>query len=353
MRISLLPGCLVTAVLVLFSACLHSPVALKEPPEFQVDFSEIWLSFQYDFPLFVHKDINWLEFGDEYYYLVNECSSMEEFYSVLGDMLAQLEDRTIGFETFEGDPDFPVPPEDWVFPWQNEYTSNVDSTVLVNNYLNQYSFVPCTLGVAFCDPELLPYMMLSRVPWDFDEEAIFMVDSFVALCNDLSASAVILDLRIQNQRYGHSDSVAGRFTGETYSSITLRSRDGPDYWNYFDNPQTVRRAGPEQFTGTVIVLMGEQNRGINERLCAEFGYNSKAVLVGETTMGSVSEIGSLITTNWIHVRVPDETVMMRDGTWLEGAGVPVDIYVETSPGDFAAGVDPVIEYAIELLDQYR
>jgi len=224
----------------------------------------------------------------------------------------------------------------------------------MNNYLQQYSFQPCTLGMGYCDPELLPYLMIDTLLSDDDDEAMLVVDSFVSLCNNLSIPAIILDFRVQSQRSNSlSDSLAGRFTETMYSSVTLRSRGGPDYWNYFDVVQAVRRTGPEQFIGTVLVLVGEQTRGATEVLCAELGYNRKVVLIGDQTMGSVSFFHGGNTTSGIHYRVPYQTVVMHDGTWLEGVGVPVDVHVETTPGDFASGIDPVLEYAIDLLSQYR
>jgi len=345
------------AISILFTGCLHSPVAPRESSDFIEDFEEIWFSYQWEYPLFMYREINWLEVGNEYYYLVNQCTTREDFYLLLEDLLGMFQDSAICFETYEEDPSNPgdiAPPESWVYPWQKEYTSNVDYDVLVDNYLQQYGLQVCTLGVACCDPELLPYLMIDHLPADYQgSEAMQFVDSFISLCNSLGTPAIILDLRVQNQRGTMSNSLPGRFTESTYTSVILRSRAGPDYWNYYDVVQAVKRSGPEQFTGTVYVLMGEQNCGAAEILCAELSYNPKVVLVGDQTMGSVSIYGGITTTSNIHVRVPQKTVLMRDGTWLEGVGVPVDVYVETTPGDFTSGVDPILEYAIEQLEQYR
>ena len=338
------------ALSILFTGCLHSPVAPQESSDFIEDYMEIWFSYQWEYPLFMYKEIDWLEVGNEYYSRVNECNTREEFYLVLEDLLAILQDGTIRFETWEEDPLIPAPPESYVYPWQNEYTPNVDHDVLVDNYLQQYGLQVCSLGVACCDPELLPYLMVNQTPYG---ESLEFIDTFIARCNELSLPAVILDLRVQNNRYGMSDSLPGRFTESTYTSVILRSRAGPDYWNYYDEVQAVRRAGPEQFTGTVYVLMGEQNCGSAEILCAELSYNPNVVLIGDRTMGSVSFTQTRSTTSHISFGIPKQTVLMRDGTWIEGVGVPVDVYVETTPGDFASGVDPVLEYVIEQLDQYR
>jgi len=132
----------------------------------------------------------------------------------------------------------------------------------------------------------------------------------------------------------------------------FRSRNGPEYWNYFDNVNAIHSSGPDQFLGTVIILVGEQNRLGIEIMCADMINNTRVVLVGDTTMGSVSFSGGLATTNGIFLKATAGTVLTREWEWIEGVGLPPDHFVESSPEDFAAGVDPVLEYAIELLEQY-
>ena len=50
--------------------------------------------------------------------------------------------------------------------------------------------------------------------------------------------------------------------------------------------------------------------------------------------------------------VPFTTVLTYDKHWIEGNGIYPDILVNTSEADFAAGVDPVLDYAIEMLGSF-
>lgn len=343
---------LVAAALLAASSCLHSPEEIAESSELIPEFIGIWMAFQSDCVLFDYKGINWVEVGSDFYDMFEACESREQFYDNLGEMLFMIGSTAAGFETFEGEPLAWPSPEDWVYPWIPEYTSNSDLDMLVENYLDQYGFETCTLGVGICDPELLPYINLSRSVGG--TALLNVISSFVTQCNSLGLDAVIVDLRHASDRMnGSSDQIAGFFTDKTYTTYISRTRNGPEYSNYFDNPQAVHSYGAQQFTGTVIVLTGRQIDGGMEWLSADFSFNENALLVGDTTMGCPDFSVLFSSETFIHARIPTTTIVFRDGTWIHGNGIPPDIYVETTPGDLASGIDPVFEYALELLAGYR
>ncbi len=339
------PYPLASSFFLLLLGCLYSPGEIQKPADHMEDFTGIWIAYQNNTVLFACKDIDWMIIGNEYYDAFLECATMEEFYLILEEMLAEIGDPVVCFEKEEGYPSS----EDWVYPTSEVFFSNSDYITLVDNYLNDYGYYEDTLGLGYCDPELLPYVNLSNLLGNEGDIAQF-AGLFIAECNDAGVETIIIDLRHQGTRtFFYPEDLPGRFTGTIYNTYIKRTRNGPDYDNYFDDPQAVQSYSGEVFQGDIILLTGEQIRGGIEWLCTDFMFNPNVVAVGDTTMGSVSIPTTFISSSDIHVRIPKTTIYLRDGNWLEGNGMAPDIFVETTPADLAAGTDPVFEYALELI----
>ncbi|MCK5035119.1 MAG: hypothetical protein KAS73_04430, partial [Candidatus Sabulitectum sp.] len=120
---------------------------------------------------------------------------------------------------------------------------------------------------------------------------------------------------------------------------------------YWDDRPAVFPAGSQQYTGTVFLLVGENCNDKSENMTANFMNFPNVVLVGDTTRGSVSYVSlKSITENW-KCAVVKETILTNGKHWIEGAGIPPDVFVEVTEADFAAGVDPVLDLAIEMLEE--
>ncbi len=77
------------------------------------------------------------------------------------------------------------------------------------------------------------------------------------------------------------------------------------------------------------------------------------VLVGDTTGGSVSALSNVEIADLWYTQVVQKTILTYQKHWIEGAGIPPDFYVKSTESDFAAGIDPVLDFALELLEEYR
>ncbi len=348
-------------VLVLvFAGCLHSPQAIEEPGEFSGSFIDLFEAYEIGCPYFVHKGIDWKEFGDLYYPQAVECTTGDQLIEVITDMLAELQDPVIAIRVF-GDKSelFEI-----IHPYTREYESNYDMDVLVEHYLEPNGWAGWENGYAqgfgWCDPADLPYFFLDTLPsLGHTEAAVNSLDTFVASCIKLDVPAIIIDVRMNPSAYKENGfgstgiSLMGRFTDKSRPGAIYRSRNGLDYDMYADRRPAVYSAGSQQYTGTVIVLVGEKCIQYTENMLANFINFPNVVLVGDTTGGSVSMVGDAVRiTQHCSCTVISKTILTKDKFWIEGAGLPPDIYVEATEADFAAGVDPVLNYAIEMLDGY-
>jgi C-terminal processing protease CtpA/Prc len=86
-------------------------------------------------------------------------------------------------------------------------------------------------------------------------------------------------------------------------------------------------------------------------MAVNLSYFPYVTLIGDTTAGCITETISLRLSSLWFVKIGTGTVLAQDFQWIEGAGIAPDYNVEVSEADFEAGIDPVLEFAIELLEQ--
>ncbi len=335
--------------------CLHNPQTVQQPGTDIQSFIEVWEQYEELYPLFDHKGIDWKETGHRYFPLAAQCENEDELLLVIAEMLGELEDPSIRLSNFAT--------EEFIWTFSREYNSNYDMDVLVDYYLEPNGWAGWqdgySEGFGWCDPSVLPYAFMDTIPYtDSLPVGLDSLDAFVAACIENDLPAIILDIRMNpygDTRYGDvcGHEFMGRFTDHSRPGAIYRSRSGPEYDQYYDQRPAVYPAGPGQYTGTVILLVGENSRNSCESMTANFINFPNVVLVGNTTGGSVSTTSNVQISDLWYVRVVRTTVLTYLKYWIEGAGIPPDIYVEATESDFAAGIDPVLDYAIELLGEYR
>ncbi len=84
------------------------------------------------------------------------------------------------------------------------------------------------------------------------------------------------------------------------------------------------------------------------------GQFSHVIIIGDTTGGGGNTPGYFNQRYWplwenFNITCPFARVFTADTVLIEENGILPDIYVQTTPSDFLAGHDPVLEYAIEWI----
>jgi tricorn protease len=106
---------------------------------------------------------------------------------------------------------------------------------------------------------------------------------------------------------------------------------------------------PQNFYGPMVVMQNERSASDAEMFPAGFQALGLGKVVGVTTMGAVIGTGSYTLLNGAAIRTPGSGVWTVKGQNMENYGVPPDVHVDNTPGDFAKGRDAQIEKAIEIL----
>ena len=344
-----------TLPVLVFVSCLHNPQTVEQPGTDIEGFIAVWEAYEVYCPYFAHKDMDWKEIGESYFAMASDCETQDELREVIIEMMAEIEDPAIYL--FKRDEYWEI--IETIYPYTSEYEANYDMDVLVENYLEPNGWAGWEdgyyRGFGWCDPAVFPYVFFNTITDSLSTKTFDSLDVFIADCIELEVPAIILDVRMNPHGsydiYGScGHGLMGRFAAKAYPGAIYRSRSGPEYDQYCDVRPAVYPAGPAQYTGTVILLVGENCSDKSENITANFINFPNVVLVGDTTRGSVSRLASReISDDWF-CKVTYQTILTYDKDWIEGAGIPPDIYVEATEADFAAGIDPVLDYAIGMLD---
>jgi C-terminal processing protease CtpA/Prc len=117
----------------------------------------------------------------------------------------------------------------------------------------------------------------------------------------------------------------------------------------------VAKAGHHPFTGKLVVLVDARSASASELFARIIQIEKRGIVVGDHSSGSVmeskrySENTGMVTSVFYGVSITEWDLVMSDGKSLEHTGVTPDEIVLPSPKDLAAGSDPALTRAAELL----
>ena len=99
----------------------------------------------------------------------------------------------------------------------------------------------------------------------------------------------------------------------------------------------------------MVVMQNERSASDAEMFPAGFKALGLGKVVGVPTMGAVIGTGSYTLLNGAAIRTPGSGVWTVTGQNMENYGVPPDVLIDNTPGDFVKGRDAQIEKAVEIL----
>ena len=325
----------VAAALLAGLSCVDDPVGLGDHDEFVAQFELIWEQYDQSYVGFVYQEsVDWDQVYSEYSARADTVTLQASFMELMSEMLAQLEDYSICLTSGGG----------WTEPYVPDVEPNYDWDVLWVNYIEPAGFEWFEDGVwGYCVMDSVVYLLIAE--WDTSVYGGYLDEVLEA---NPGAPAVIIDQRPAGggsvERIGQ---VARRFNDEIRVGYFTVQRDGPGRTDLTDPEPRHIYALFSWYEGPVAVLNGETCNGAAEMFACMAAELPNTTLIGDTTMAQVNSSFLLSLPGENAYTVPYETVLRADtATWVQVAGVPPDIYVETTEEDFGAGIDPVLEYAL-------
>jgi carboxyl-terminal processing protease len=333
----MLRGLFPLALFLIPSGCsLFEPAELGGHEDFKAEFDLVWQSFDQQYAGFGFTDVDWDELYQAFSARIDTVTCQEGFASVLLDMLAQLQDPAILIWPPMSAPDSSFSPG---------IEPNCDYDVLMS-YLEQADFQWFQQGSwgysVFQDS--IPYIVILN--WTY---GIYPQDFSDLLELYPNAPALVIDQRLAaggvQTQIRH---IGMRFNDQMRIGFYTVGRDGPSHGDLCDPIPYYVYSVTGHFDKPVAVLIGESNSGAAQRFACMADEIPSVTLIGDTTLiyanSSSGDLG--LPAGWSYT-APDSTVLLADSiTWLNGNGVLPDIYVEATAEDFAQGIDPVLEYAV-------
>lgn len=328
--------------LIFFFSCENLIVQSADSNKHLEDFEAAWNRVNDVYPYLGFKNINWDLIYVEYLLRV-EAAQGDEFYFVLHDMLAELKDGHVFYTTDGGGEIYPFYPQRH-FKDRHAYSPFVIRTyfdkelLLTESGSAEYEILPNNIG----------YVFLS----DFHEN--YLTDEFPEILDYLrNTIGLIIDIRQKRGgAYHNVEAVVTRFMTEPLEKPGFFVL-GEEWILPPFQPQ-----GPFVYTNPVVVLINGSTFSAGE-LCTEvLKQLPNVTAIGDTTgggsAGGNSEPPEAITEYYLPsgkmIDIGTCDLRRYDGQPWEWLGVPPDIYVEQTEADIENGIDKILEYAIDLIE---
>lgn len=305
-------------------------------------FECLWQTIDTKYCYFDHKDIDWDEVHERYRPRVVNDMTSEQLFEVCAEMLNELRDGHVNLSS-----PFDV---SYYRRWWTDWPQDFDYRVVQQYYLDfdyrsigsiDYKILPQNIGY-------IRYPSFSSLPGEGNLNYIF---SYLAACDGL-----IIDIR---------DNGGGAMTNITpfvsrliHSEMTagyMRHKTGPGH-NDFSDPYaiTYAPAGSDRvvWNKPVAVLINRSCYSAANDFAMVMRQVPGVTLVGARTGGGGGlPLSSSLPNGW-NVRFSSAPVTDADGNDIEeGIDPSPGCEAHALPEDLAAGYDPIIDRAIEILSQ--
>ncbi len=339
----------VIAVTLILSSCIDDPPTHPEVNDYQSYVTLVWELFDQKYVGFDVKNVDWVAIHDEYNQLAENISSHDELQDLLIEMVGELDDHN----AFLQDLDDPYNPS-FSPTYSPDIEINYDESVLME-LLEPWDFQwdnPFYAMWGSCVIDSIPYFAIRH--FDAFFTYVCFSDEIQTL---LDAPGMIIDIRMSDDiSLIPVMQISAAFADEYRTLFFTQYRTGAAHSDLSNLSRQAVIPRAWAFTKPVIVLTGEQVTGAAEAFASAMEQMPHVTLIGDTTGGGGNIPGYFDQIYWplwedISMTCPFARVFTADTVSIEGKGILPDIYVQTTPADFLAGHDPVLEYAIDWMSE--
>ena len=322
------------AVLLASLACGGSPTAPTPATDFASQFDSLWSTFDREYSYFEHKHIDWNAMRSTYRPRALAATDQYAFIAVITEMLAILHDLHVVIRE-PGGRSIPT--------YTHQRFSNWDRAVF-DQYRGRANWTQGQVDWGHGVLDGVPYIVIGG----WGSSSIRSADFDAAFERYRNAPMIILDVRPNG---GGNDSlafeIAGRFTPSTINAGYIKFRNGPAHTDFgAPTTRTVSPRGPWQYSGRVLLLIGSRCASSNESFIVAMGQLPNVTLVGDRTAGATANPGTFnLASGWTYT-VSRWIEYTPDNQVIEDNGIAPDVFVAASAADFAAGRDPVLDWAL-------
>ena len=331
----------ISAALFSGTGCLPDPYSVGQPDSLFSEFVLVWDLVDQHYACFCESVADWDQVYSEYKPLAVQVSNRDQLIELILDMLGELQDIQLVLTNSSGDR---------MESWDPGYSPNWDMDVW-QAYMEEWgcSTVMNIFGASpiFGVADSIGYIYISTLDNTFFWQGFFETSFAIRQC-----SSLVIDLRMCSSSGIESNATytIGRFTSIATLAYYRAFRVGPGRCDMEElKPVFSNKNGAWQFTGPTLVLTGRDTQGAGELLMLLLASQDHVTIIGDTTsgFGNVTQEYNLLE-NWT-VSIPLMMAYTTDSISLLRHGVAPEVYVQTTEADFQAGIDPVLDAALEML----
>jgi carboxyl-terminal processing protease len=129
-----------------------------------------------------------------------------------------------------------------------------------------------------------------------------------------------------------------------------------EFYNSAQQTQPVSIKGEDQYgsqTVPLIILIGKNTSGSPEILAASLQAGKRAILIGETTPGSIENTSSFYLPDGSRAFVETTSFRLPNGAEFGNTGIKPNVAVEAGWDDVLPNADPVLDAAIKALNEQK
>lgn len=332
-------------IMLCLSACVKDDIENT----FIENFDLLWEIMDENYAGFDVRNVDWNAVRDIYRPMALAAQTEDELFAICSRMIDnELDDGHNSLIDRDGE-DFD---EDEVeFPLEDIY----DLNVIKDNYLEpDYEifdgdeYFHHVIGM-IKDQNIAYLHLFEMEETDGGWEA--KMDQFIDDIKD--TDGLIIDLRINGGGFTPIGFyIADRFAATEALAFNIQTKNGPAHDDFDDpNPVYIRPEGATQYAKPIAVLTDQFSASNAEDVTIKLITQDHVTHIGETTSGIFSNISlqRFLPNGW-SVAFTHQLYTYPDGSSPEGVGISPEIEVLNTPEDWQAGIDQVMQTAIDLLN---
>lgn len=308
----------------------------KDPPNEAIkNFDLLWKTVDEKYSFFIYKNIDWDSVYHIYRPQVYDGMPEEELFTVMAEMLHILRDGHVNLIS-----PFNIS-RNW--GWYLDYPHNYNPTILERNYLG----TDFDITGPFINKKLgnTAYIRYSSFMNDFtDVQMDYLIDKFK------DCHSIIIDIR--NNGGGRIDLISrltSFFVQEEQLTGYVRYKDGPGHDDFTHFYAQFVEPADKVFQQPVIVLTNRSVYSAANAFASHMAALPQVILMGDRTGGGggAPYSGELMN-GWIFNFSTTQMVDIEKKQIEDG--VAVDVRQDLLPADEAAGVDSILERALDYFE---
>jgi hypothetical protein len=304
-------------------------------------FDSFWNEVDRRYSFFSYTKLNWDSVKLVYRKQINENTSDQVLFRVLGKMVMLLKDghsnlfSSIGTAVYDD--------------WYTKYPLNQFGPI--NNFLKHYFTNYLVYNSVFDYGKFknynLGYIYLKTFDSLIDRKQYETIDTLLNIFK--STDGLIIDVRTNgggNSLY--ADLIASRFAQSKKFIFKYRTRNGPGHNDFSDWAEFYLTPNPG-YNKPVVVLTNRRSFSATESFVLDMKPQDLVTIAGDTTGGgSANPLIRELPNGWI-VRVSNSQRMTFEGRDFQFTGIFPDFPVWITKSDAQKNIDSILEAAINIL----